>query len=218
MADPQTLQAVVTTLPELAGNQPIQKIALFSPDGTPWSGVITPDAVTVAQSQVTGLTTDLAGKVPTTRTVNGHALTGDVTVTKADLGLGSVDNTSDADKPISTATQAALDAKVSIAQAVNAQTGTTYTLAAADATKLVTLSNAGAITLTVPQDSDAAYPLGAYTDLMQLGVGQVTIVAGTGATLLPSALTAKSRAQYSRLGVQKVSADTWSLYGDLAAS
>lgn len=44
MADPQTLQAVVTTLPELAGNQPIQKIALFSLDGTPWPGVITPDA------------------------------------------------------------------------------------------------------------------------------------------------------------------------------
>lgn len=32
-------------------------------------------------------------------------------VTKADVGLGSVDNTSDADKPISTATQAALDGK-----------------------------------------------------------------------------------------------------------
>ncbi len=32
-------------------------------------------------------------------------------VTKAQLGLGSVDNTSDADKPISTATQAALDLK-----------------------------------------------------------------------------------------------------------
>ncbi|NBQ51619.1 MAG: hypothetical protein EBV86_16660, partial [Marivivens sp.] len=32
-------------------------------------------------------------------------------VTKADVGLGNVDNTSDADKPVSTATQTALDAK-----------------------------------------------------------------------------------------------------------
>jgi hypothetical protein len=37
--------------------------------------------------------------------------TGDVIVTKADVGLGSVDNTSDADKPISTATATALGGK-----------------------------------------------------------------------------------------------------------
>lgn len=36
--------------------------------------------------------------------------------TKADVGLGSVDNTSDADKPISTATQTALDAKLDDSQ------------------------------------------------------------------------------------------------------
>jgi len=35
----------------------------------------------------------------------------DVTVTKADVGLSNVDNTSDLDKPISTATQTALDLK-----------------------------------------------------------------------------------------------------------
>ena len=47
-----------------------------------------------------------------TTTVNGHALSADVTVTKGDVGLGNVDNTSDADKPISTATKSALDGKV----------------------------------------------------------------------------------------------------------
>ena len=41
--------------------------------------------------------------------VNGK--TGAVTLTKADVGLGNVDNTSDANKPISTATQTALDKK-----------------------------------------------------------------------------------------------------------
>ena len=41
--------------------------------------------------------------------VNGQ--TGGVVIGKSDLGLGSVDNTSDVDKPISTAVQAALDAK-----------------------------------------------------------------------------------------------------------
>lgn len=38
MAEPQALQAVVTSLPELMGSGvPIQKIALFNPDGTPYA-------------------------------------------------------------------------------------------------------------------------------------------------------------------------------------
>ena len=45
--------------------------------------------------------------------VNGQ--TGVVVLTKADVGLGNVDNTSDADKPISTATQNALDLKAPLA-------------------------------------------------------------------------------------------------------
>lgn len=49
---------------------------------------------------ITGL---LAAKVPNTRQVNGHALSTDVTVTKADVGLGDADDTSDMDKPVSTA-------------------------------------------------------------------------------------------------------------------
>jgi hypothetical protein len=39
--------------------------------------------------------------------------TGTVTLTKSDVGLANVDNTSDASKPVSTATQAGLDGKVS---------------------------------------------------------------------------------------------------------
>lgn len=50
-------------------------------------------------------------KVPTTRTVNGKSLSADIALAKADVGLGSVDNTSDANKPVSIATQAAMDLK-----------------------------------------------------------------------------------------------------------
>lgn len=45
--------------------------------------------------------------------VNGQ--TGVVVLTKSDIGLGNVDNTSDLDKPISTATQLALDGKADTA-------------------------------------------------------------------------------------------------------
>ncbi|MFZ1302128.1 MAG: hypothetical protein WAQ27_06180 [Candidatus Microsaccharimonas sp.] len=41
--------------------------------------------------------------------------TGAVVLAKADVGLGSVDNTSDAAKPISSATQTALNAKIDVA-------------------------------------------------------------------------------------------------------
>ena len=57
-----------------------------------------------------------ADKVDKTTTVNGHALSGNVTVTASDVGLGNCNNTSDADKPISTATQAALDLKANATQ------------------------------------------------------------------------------------------------------
>ena len=53
----------------------------------------------------------LATKALASRTVNGYALTGDVTLSKADLGLSAVDNTSDSFKPVSIATQVALNNK-----------------------------------------------------------------------------------------------------------
>jgi len=42
--------------------------------------------------------------------------TGAVTLAKADVGLGNVDNTSDANKPVSTATQTLINSRLSAAQ------------------------------------------------------------------------------------------------------
>jgi hypothetical protein len=97
-------------------------------------------------------------------------------------------------------------------QAVNAQTGTTYTLVAADEGKLVTLSNASAITLTV--SSAAAFPVGAIIDLAQIGAGKVT-VAGSGVTVngTPSL---GFRAQYSAASLICYATNTFLLVGDLA--
>jgi len=51
--------------------------------------------------------------------------TGVVTLVKADIGLTNVDNTSDANKPVSTAQQTALDAKANTAITISAGTGLT---------------------------------------------------------------------------------------------
>lgn len=48
-------------------------------------------------------TTDLAEKVDKTTTVNGHELSANVTLTKADIGLSNVDNTADANKVVASA-------------------------------------------------------------------------------------------------------------------
>lgn len=73
---------------------------------------------------------DIAHFVPDSRTINGHDLTGDVTLTKADVGLGNADNTSDADKPLSTAAINALALKTDDATlAAIAKTGSADDLA-----------------------------------------------------------------------------------------
>ena len=70
------------------------------------------NAETVYRVGDVNLTPQNIGAVPTSTTVNGHALTENITISKSDVGLGNVNNTSDANKPISAATQTALDSKV----------------------------------------------------------------------------------------------------------
>ncbi len=54
---------------------------------TSGAALVASDIPTIAQSQVTSLTTDLAAKVPTTRTINGKDLTTNITLTGADIAL-----------------------------------------------------------------------------------------------------------------------------------
>lgn len=102
---------------------------------------------------------------------------------------------------------------------INAQTGTTYTTVLADNGKLVTQTNASAITTTIPPASSVAYPVGAQINLAQLGAGQVTIQGGSGVTVVSTGATAatpKLRAQYSTATAICTSADNWLVVGDIS--
>jgi hypothetical protein len=79
-----------------------------------------PDYTTAAEAAAAAPVQSVAGR------------TGAVTLAKGDVGLGNVDNTSDADKPVSTATQTALNGKAN----------TSHTHVAADVTDFSTAADA----------------------------------------------------------------------------
>jgi len=100
---------------------------------------------------------------------------------------------------------------------INPQTGTTYPLVAADASyKLVTASNALAITVTVPP---SVFTAGDVINLQQIGVGQVTVAQGAGVTITSTGATAtapKLRAQYSACSIICTASNTFTVIGDLS--
>ena len=92
----------------------------------------------------------------------------------------------------------------------NAQTGTTYTLVSGDVNKLVTLNNASAVTVTIP---NGVFTTGQQINLQQLGAGQVT-VQGDGTTTFTGTGT-KLRAQYSAATLVCTGTNTFTLIGDI---
>lgn len=107
-------------------------------------------------------------------------------------------------------------AKVSKALTLNAQTGTTYTLLLVDDSKVVTLSNASAITLTIPTNASVAFPIGSQVNIVQLGAGQVT-VAGAGVTIRSQGSRLKLNGQYAAASLLKIATDEWVIIGNTAA-
>lgn len=100
---------------------------------------------------------------------------------------------------------------------INAQTGTTYTLVLTDAGKLVTLSNAAAITLTVPTNASVAFPVGTVIAGAQIGAGLVSIAGATGVTINGATPGAEASAgQWSAWSLTKLATDTWLASGGLA--
>jgi hypothetical protein len=182
-------------------------------------------------------------------------------VTASSLGLGNVDNTSDLDKPVSTATETAistakaealaevtavidsaptalntlnelaaalnddenfastvstaLDAKVASYTSINQQAGA-YTSVLADRDKLVEVSSATGVTITIPTNASVAYPVGTSFDVLQTSTGQVTIAGAAGVTVNATP-GLKLRTQWSSATIFKRAENTWVVFGDLTA-
>jgi hypothetical protein len=170
-----------------------------------------PDFATTLTTTV-GQKLDSSLAATTYAPISSPTFTGTVSgVTKAHVGLGNVDNTSDAGKPVSTLVQAALDTKINEIISFNAQSGS-YTLQSTDTGKLIEMSGGG--TLTIPSDSVYNFPIGTSIEILQTGTSQVTI-AGSGFT--PNSTPGlKLRTQWSSASVLKRGSNSWVVLGDLA--
>lgn len=99
---------------------------------------------------------------------------------------------------------------------LNAQTGTTYTLALTDAGEAVTLTNAGAITLTIPTNATAAFDIGTQIVLVQGGAGTVTVAPAGGVTMNSLGAANDIAGQWGVARLLKTATNTWVLSGDIA--
>jgi len=99
--------------------------------------------------------------------------------------------------------------------AFNAQTGTPYTLVAADSGKLVTSSNASAVVITIPASIFAA---GEQINVQSIGVG-LTTISGGGVTITSTGASASApilRARYSAATIICTASNVFTIIGDLA--
>jgi hypothetical protein len=97
---------------------------------------------------------------------------------------------------------------------LNAQVGTTYTFVLSDNGKLVTLSNASPIAVTVPANTSVAYVTGSQINILRLGSGTVTVSGAVGVNVYATP-GFKLRDQYSAATLIKIDTDSWLLTGDL---
>lgn len=98
----------------------------------------------------------------------------------------------------------------------NAQTGTTYTLASTDLNKLVTTSNASAVTVTVPP---SVFSAGQQINVQSIGVGLTSFAQGAGVTITSTGATSTApvlRARYSAATVICTGSNTFTIVGDLS--
>ena len=95
-------------------------------------------------------------------------------------------------------------------------TANTKTLALTDNGYYTRCSNTTLITITIPNNSTVAFPLGSEMIFFQAGSGNVLFANAAGVTLNSKESLINLTGQYSAATLKKISTNTWDLIGDLA--
>ena len=181
------------------------KHVLTSDDLTAFAAGISPVASMGFAGSTSGTTTVQATAVAGTNTLTLPATSNDTLVGKATTDTLT-------NKTLTSPTITTPFIRITL----NAQTGTTYTPVAADAqNKLITCSNAAAITVTIPP---SLFAIGDVLNVQQIGAGQVTFAQGAGVTITSTGATAtapKLNAQYSACSVICTASNTFTVIGDI---
>lgn len=182
------------------------KHVLSSYDLTNFQATVPPVATLPFAGSTSGTTTVQATAIAGTNTLTLPATTSDTLVGKA-----TVDTLTN-----KTLTSPTINTPF-IRLTINAQTGTTYTPVAADSqNKLITCSNASAITVTIPP---SLFAIGDVINVQQIGAGQVTFAQGSGVTITSTGATSAApalRAQQSSCSVICTASNTFTVIGDIS--
>jgi hypothetical protein len=151
----------------------------------------------IAQSKISGLTSDLAAKAP----LASPTFTGLVTV--AANGIAYTDGTQ---------TKEGVPSRTPIIQKTDS-----YTLSAtSERDSLIEVNKSSAATITIPLNSAVGFPIGTTLDVLQTGTGQVTIAGDSGVTVNATP-GLKLRARWSSVTLFKRAENSWVAFGDLTA-
>jgi phage baseplate assembly protein gpV len=93
--------------------------------------------------------------------------------------------------------------------------GTTRTPALTDAGAYILCTHGSGMTITLPQDSAVAFPIGSHIIFERNGAGTLTFAAGTGATVRSKGGTLTCADQYTTIAAVKQAANTWTIFGNI---
>lgn len=93
-----------------------------------------------------------------------------------------------------------------------------YTIALTDSWDHFNVDNAGLfVTVTIPTNTTAAFEIGTYIWVTQVGVAQVNIEGAVGVTVQSPATYTATRLRYSTIRLQKTATNTWQIAEDVGA-
>lgn len=92
-----------------------------------------------------------------------------------------------------------------------------YTLALTDAGKNIEMGSSSGLTLTIPNNTSVALPVGTAILVTQTGTGQVTIAGASGVTVQSAYSRFKTAAQYAQAVLIKRGTNVWVLSGNLSS-
>jgi len=92
---------------------------------------------------------------------------------------------------------------------------TTRTPGLTDASAYILCTHGTGMTVTLPQDSDVAFPVGTQIIFERNGAGTLTFAAGAGATVNSKGGTLTCADRYTTVAAVKIVADTWTIFGNI---